>query len=123
MTDMLGWVVLVLVVATEADGDTEVDVDTEAYLATRSAVTPEEDTDDDMEDVSIVKEAEEVADEDTSILTGSELQVACAFQALPLPGGDVRLPPELARGVAASWLNGSSIAVGAANGFLLSTVL
>ena len=28
MTDMLGRVVLVLVVATEADGDTEVDVDT-----------------------------------------------------------------------------------------------
>ena len=84
---------MLLVISTEADGDTEVDVDTDAYLATRSAVTPEEDTDDDMEDVSIVKDAEEVADEDTSILTGSELQGACAFQALPLPGASQRSAP------------------------------
>ena len=82
MTDILGRAVLVLVVATEADGDTEVDVDTDAYLATRSAVTPEEDTDDDMEDVSIVKDAEEVADEDTSVATGRVLLESCMMPVL-----------------------------------------
>ena len=76
-----------------------------------------------MEDVSIGEDTEEVADEDRSVVTGSELPGASAFQALPHPVGDIRLPPELARGVAASWLNGSSIAVGVGDGFLLSTAL
>ena len=72
-----------LVVANEADGNIEVDVDTVAYLDTGAAVTSEEDTDVDMEDVSSGEDTEEVADGDTSVATGRELHDVCAFQALP----------------------------------------
>ena len=85
MTDIPGRAVLLLVVANEADGDTEVDVDTVAYLDTGAAVTSEEDTDVDMEDVSIVEDTEEVADEDTSVATGRVLLESCMMPVLFKP--------------------------------------
>ena len=107
MTDILGQAALLLVFPTEADGNIEVDVDTVAYLDTGAAVTSEEDSDVDMEDVSIGEDTEEVADEDRSVVTGSELPGASAFQALPHPVGDIRFPPDAGEGrccVLAQWL-------------------
>ena len=82
MTDILGQAALLLVFPTEADGNIEVDVDTVAYLDTGAAVTGEQNTDVDMEDVSIGEDTEEVADGDTSVATGRELLESCMMPVL-----------------------------------------